>query len=72
MSRYVCGAQLILDRQLPDSLANRGKDRVGERRRRADRPGLADVALRFGAMHQINLDRWHLVNSFDVRASFLR
>ena len=50
-------------RQLPDPLAGRREDRVGQRRRQRRGTGLADATGRFGTLHQIHLDRRRLVDA---------
>src|SRR5215831_11867797 len=55
--------ELVLERQLPDALARRGKHRVRDRGRRDGRAGFADSAGRFEITDQMDLDVRRLVDS---------
>src|SRR6266481_2397076 len=56
------GAELVLQRQLPDSLAGRSEDRVGQRGCRDRRTRLADPARRLEVAHQMHIDRRRLIH----------
>src|ERR1700687_4642399 len=54
-------ADLVLQRQLPDSLPGRREDRVGDSRGGDRRPRLADPSGLLAVAHQIDFDRRRLV-----------
>src|SRR5215470_54448 len=60
------GAQLILERQLPDALAGGGEDRVRYRGSGYGRAWFADPAWGFQIAHQVHLDGRRLVDAHDT------
>ena len=48
---------MILDRQLADSLAGHGEDRIGHGRGDADRARLANAAWGLDALNEMHLDQ---------------
>src|SRR5215831_16032889 len=54
--------ELVLERQLPDTLARRGKNRVSQRGARDGGARLADAPGRFEVAHQVNFDLRRLVD----------
>src|SRR5258708_22773502 len=55
-------AELALERQLPDSLAGRGEDRVGQRGRGDRGTRFADPARGFSVTHQVHFDGRRLLD----------
>src|ERR1700737_2814791 len=55
-------AELVLQRQLPDSLAGHGEDRVGQRGRGNRRTRLADPAGLLAISHKVHFDGRRLVD----------
>jgi hypothetical protein len=60
LPRFELGA---VDRQLPNSLARRGEDRVGDRRYYRRRTRLTDAPRRLRALDQMDVDQRRLVNA---------
>src|SRR5258706_6893361 len=59
-------AELLLQRQLPNALAGRGKNRVRHGSRGDRRARFANSAGRFPVAHQVYLDGRHLVDPKDA------
>src|SRR5216684_4821922 len=64
--------ELILHRQLPDSLSGRSEDRVGQRRCRDRRTWLADAPGLLTVPHQDHFDRRRLIDPKDANIMEVR